>query len=52
LPNSLKAGNYLVKVEGKGSLMVEKFVYELWVMSYKLWVMSYELWVFELQVMS
>jgi hypothetical protein len=27
LPNSLKAGNYLVKVEGKGSLMVEKFVY-------------------------
>jgi len=29
LPNSLKAGNYLVKVEGKGSLMVEKFVFEL-----------------------
>ena len=27
LPTSLKAGNYLVKVEGQGSLMVQKFVY-------------------------
>jgi hypothetical protein len=27
LPTSIKAGNYLVKVEGQGVLMVQKFVY-------------------------